>query len=94
VGAGVVTNTGAAATLAIDAETFSGTISGALSVEFDGSATLSGLEDYTGNATVVGSSTVANGGTYDLVADSNVSATSGDGHADTLWQNADGQASI
>ncbi len=50
------------------ATNFSGTISGALSPVFNGSASLSGLEDYTGGATIEGSSTLANAGTYDIVS--------------------------
>ena len=57
---------------------FSGTISGPLSLIFDDDATLSGLEDYTGSATVASgfSVTNGNGGTYDLVANTNVNGTS------------------
>ena len=46
-GAGAVTNSGAAATLTFAAATFSGSISGALSLVFNGGAALSGLEDTT-----------------------------------------------
>jgi fibronectin-binding autotransporter adhesin len=70
-GGGAVIDSGAATTLTLDAANFSGTISGALSVNYDGNASLSGIEDYTGNATLNG--TVANTGTYDLVANANVS---------------------
>ena len=47
-GAGTVTDSDAAATLTLDAANFSGTISGALSLALNGDASLSGLEDYTG----------------------------------------------
>ena len=53
-GAGAVTNSGAAASLALFAANFSGTISGSLSLVFEGNAALSGLEDYTGDATLAG----------------------------------------
>jgi hypothetical protein len=48
------------------ATNFSGLISGALSLVFEGDASLSGLEDTTGDATLGGSDTVANAGTYDF----------------------------
>ena len=68
-GAGTVTNSGAAQTMVLAGTTnFSGTISGALSLIFEGNASLSGLEDYTGGATLQGSVTVANSGTYDIVS--------------------------
>ena len=54
---------------------FLGVISGALSPDFEGNASLSGLEDNTGSATLDGSTTVANSGTYDIVANTNVSGT-------------------
>ena len=67
-GAGTVTNSGAAQTMNLPGDAnFSGTISGALSLDFVGNASLSGLEDYTGGATLQGSATVANSGTYDMV---------------------------
>jgi autotransporter-associated beta strand protein len=69
-GGGVVSDSGAAATLTLNAVNFSGAISGALSVEFNDSATLSGLEDYSGSATFGG--TLTNTGTYDLVANSDI----------------------
>jgi autotransporter-associated beta strand protein len=76
-GAGVVTNSGATQTMALVGITdFSGTISGALSVQFDGEALLSGLEDYTGGAALEGV-TVANAGTYDIVANTDITGSPG-----------------
>jgi hypothetical protein len=72
-GAGTVTDSGAAATLTLDAANFSGAISGPLSLAFYGDASLSGLEDTTGGATLNGSVTVANAGTYDIVANASIS---------------------
>ena len=77
VGAGAVVDSGAAATLTLDAADFSGTISGALKLFFNGNATLSGLEDYTGGATLDGPITVTNAGTYDLVANTNITGAAG-----------------
>jgi FG-GAP-like repeat len=74
-GAGAVTDSGASATLILGAANFSGSISGALSVVFNGAASLSGLEDYSGGATLNGTTTVANSGTYDIVANANISGT-------------------
>jgi autotransporter-associated beta strand protein len=71
-GAGSVIDSGAAATLTLDGADFSGTISGALKLAIDGDATLSGLEDYSGGATIDGAFTVTNAGTYDLVANTNI----------------------
>jgi autotransporter-associated beta strand protein len=74
-GAGAVTNSGAAASLEIFAANFSGTISGSLSLLLVGNTALSGLEDYTGDATLGGLGapvTLANTGTYDLTANSNI----------------------
>ena len=76
-GAGRVTNSGAAQTMILSGTTsFSGAISGALSVVFNGNAALSGLEDYTGGATIDGSDTVSNTGTYDIVANTNIAGAS------------------
>ena len=80
-GAGTVTNRGGPATIAlfgalVGAANFSGAISGPLSVVFNGNASLSGLEDYTGSATLVNGTSLTNSGTYDLVADTNVSGAS------------------
>ncbi|HLX97069.1 MAG TPA: VCBS repeat-containing protein [Roseiarcus sp.] len=72
-GAGSVTDTGAAATLTLDAADFSGTILGALSLVFGGDAALSGLEDVTGGATLNGSVRVTNAGAYDIVGNTNIS---------------------
>jgi fibronectin-binding autotransporter adhesin len=77
VGAGAVIDSGASATLTLDAANFSGTISGALKLFFNGDATLSGLEDYTGGATLDGPITVTNAGTYDLVANTNITGAAG-----------------
>ena len=77
VGAGAVIDSGAAATLTLDAADFSGTISGALKLFFNGDATLSGLEDYTGGATIEGAFTVTNAGTYDLAANTNMTGAAG-----------------
>ena len=67
-GAGTVTNSGAAQSMYLSGTTnFSGVISGALSPTFGGNASLSGVEDYIGGATIDGSNTVANVGTYDMV---------------------------
>jgi autotransporter-associated beta strand protein len=77
-GAGTVTNSGAAETMSLSGTTnFSGTISGALSLGFEGNASLSGLEDYTGGATLEGLNTVANTGTYDIVSNNGISGSSG-----------------
>jgi FG-GAP-like repeat len=76
-GGGAVIDSGAAATLTLAAANFSGTISGALSLIFNGATTLSGLEDYTGDATLDGAITVANAGTYDLVANTNITGSAG-----------------
>ncbi|HZZ23386.1 MAG TPA: VCBS repeat-containing protein, partial [Roseiarcus sp.] len=43
---------------------------------FNANASLSGLEDYSGSATLAGGISVNNSGTYDLVANTNVSGTS------------------
>ena len=58
--------------MTLAAANFSGAISGALSLTFNGDASLSGLEDYTGGATLEGSNTVTNAGTYDIVANTNI----------------------
>jgi autotransporter-associated beta strand protein len=74
-GAGAVTNSGASASLALFAANFSGTILGSLSLVFEGNAALSGLEDYTGDATLAGlgvTVTLANTGAYDLIANGNI----------------------
>ena len=72
-GAGTVTDSGAAATLTLGATNFSGAISGALSLVFDGDASLSGTETMSGGATLNGPVTVTNTGTYDIVANANIS---------------------
>jgi autotransporter-associated beta strand protein len=72
-GAGSVIDSGVAATLILAAANFSGAVSGALSLAFEGDASLSGLEDNTGGATLDGSAIVANTGTYDIVANANIS---------------------
>ena len=75
-GAGTVTNSGAAQTMTLNgAANFSGAISGALSLVFDGDGSLSRVEDTTGGATLNGPVTLANTGTYDLVANSNIAGT-------------------
>ncbi|MGH6796861.1 MAG: hypothetical protein ACREDI_00560, partial [Roseiarcus sp.] len=72
-GGGTVTDSGAAQTMNLQGATnFSGTISGALSLAFNGNASLSGLEDYAGGATLNGPITVANTGAYDIVANTNI----------------------
>ena len=75
-GAGSIIDSAAAATLALDATNFSGAISGPLSLVFGGDASLSGLEDNAGSATLEGSATVANSGTYDIIANNGISGTS------------------
>ena len=75
-GGGSVINSGAAVALTLDAANFSGIIAGALSLGFAGNASLSGLENYTGGATLEGSATVANSGTYDIVSNNGISGTS------------------
>ena len=72
-GGGSVVNNGPADIVNLDAANFSGVISGSLSLMFSGNATLSGVEDYSGDATLNGPVTVANAGTYDIVADTNIS---------------------
>ncbi|HLX99048.1 MAG TPA: FG-GAP-like repeat-containing protein [Roseiarcus sp.] len=74
-GAGAVIDSGGPATLTLGAANFSGSISGPLSLVFDGNASLSGLEDYTGDATIGGTATVANAGEYDIVNNANISGT-------------------
>src|SRR6185437_11627730 len=74
-GGGAVTNSGAAATLTLGAANFSGTIDGALSLIFNRNASLSGLEDYTGGATIATPVTVANTGTYDIVSNNGIAGT-------------------
>jgi FG-GAP-like repeat len=76
-GGGAVIDSGGAATLTLDSADFSGTISGALKLSFDGDAFLSGLVDYTGGATLEGAITVTNQGTYDLVANTNITGSAG-----------------
>jgi hypothetical protein len=76
-GGGAVIDSGAPSTLTLAAANFSGKISGALSLIFNGATTLSGLEDYTGGATLDGAITVANAGTYDLVANTNITGSAG-----------------
>jgi hypothetical protein len=71
-GAGAVIDSDAAATLTLDAANFSGTISGALSLALNGSASLSGLEDYTGGAFISGADTLANTGAYDIVSNNGI----------------------
>jgi hypothetical protein len=58
--------------MTLEGASFSGTISGALSLDFTGDAALSGLEDYTGGATLDGATTVANAGTYDVVGNNGI----------------------
>jgi autotransporter-associated beta strand protein len=77
-GAGVVTNSGAAETLFLSGTTnFSGAISGALSVQYSGNASLSGFETYTGGATITGAATLANAGVYDIVSNNGITGTPG-----------------
>ena len=75
---GVVTDSGGAATLTLDggARFSGGAITGSLSVIFGANAALAGLEDYTGSATLEGTASVINSGTYNLVANTNVNGTS------------------
>jgi autotransporter-associated beta strand protein len=72
-GGGAVIDSGAPATLTLGAANFSGPISGALSLVFHGATALSGVENYTGGATLSTSATVANAGVYDIVGDTNIS---------------------
>ncbi len=72
-GGGAVIDSGAAATLTLGAANFSGSISGGLSLVFNGATALSGVENYTGGATLGASATVANTGTYDIVGNTNIS---------------------
>ena len=72
-GEGVVTNTGALQTLFLDGETnFSGRLTGALSVDFEGDAWLTGLEDYSGDTVLDGPITVVSPSTFDMVANSDI----------------------
>ena len=75
-GAGAVIDSGRFATLTLGAANFSGSISGALSLVFNGNAALSGLEDYSGDATIAGSATVANYGAY-IVANTSIDGAPG-----------------
>ena len=70
-GGGSIINSGASAFLALANANFSGTISGALNLNFNGAATLSGLEDITGDATLKGA-IITNAGTYDLLANTSI----------------------
>jgi hypothetical protein len=70
-GAGIVLDN-AAQTMDLEGSTsFSGEISGALSVDFGGNASLSGLENFTGDADLE-TNVLTNSGVYDLVTNSNV----------------------
>ena len=76
-GGGTVTSSGAEVTLTLDAANFSGTISGALVLDFNGGnggALLSGLTDCAG--AILNGALVINSGTYDLVANTNIASTS------------------
>jgi hypothetical protein len=73
VGGGSITDSGAAATLTLGAANLSGAVGGSLSLVFDGDASLSGAETLTGGATLNGPVTVTNTGTYDIVANTNLS---------------------
>jgi hypothetical protein len=76
-GAGRVTNSGASQMMTLSGTTsFSGTISGRLSLNFLSSAALSGLEDANGGATLSGSIAVTNAGTYDIVGNTNIAGAS------------------
>ena len=72
-GAGSVIDGGVAADLDTRRGEFFRRISRTLSIAFEGNASLSGLEDNTGGATLDASATVANTGTYDIVANANIS---------------------
>ena len=74
-GGGSVIDSGAADTLTLDAANFSGVIAGPQSLFFAGNASLSGVEDYTGGATLQGPVTVANSGTYDIVSNNGIAGT-------------------
>ena len=90
-GGGAVINSGAAATLTLAAANFSGAISGALSLVFHGATALSGLEDYAGDATLNGAITVVNAGTYDLVANTNITGSAGSSFINTnIFEKTDG----
>ena len=71
-GGGAVINSGRPATFSLGAANFSGSISGALSVAYTGNAALSGVESYTGGATLGDGATVANTGAYDIVANAGI----------------------
>jgi hypothetical protein len=90
-GGGAVIDSGAPATLTLAAANFSGRISGALSLILNGATTLSGLEDYTGGATLDGAITVTNAGTYDLVANTNITGSAGSFFANNnIFEKTDG----
>jgi uncharacterized repeat protein (TIGR03803 family) len=76
-GGGAVIDSGAVDTVTLAGANFSGVISGSQSLVFNGAAALSGLEDYSGGATLDGSATVANAGTYDIISNNGISGTSG-----------------
>jgi autotransporter-associated beta strand protein len=77
-GGGSVIDSGAADTLSLNSANFSGVIAGAQSLSFvGGNSSLSGLEDYTGGATIEAATTVANSGTYDIVSNNGIAGTPG-----------------
>jgi autotransporter-associated beta strand protein len=72
-GSGVVTNTGVQQTLVLAGQTkFSGALVGALSVRFEGDASLAGSKSYSGDTILDGPITVMNSGTYGMVACQNI----------------------
>jgi hypothetical protein len=74
-GGGAVIDSGGPATLTLGAVNFSGSISGPLSLVFNRDAALSGLEDFSGAATIGGTATVANAGEYDIVSNNGIAGT-------------------
>ena len=74
-GGGAVIDSGGPATLTLGAANFSGSISGPLSLVFNRDAALSGLEDFSGAATIGGTATVANAGEYDIVSNNGIAGT-------------------
>jgi hypothetical protein len=74
-GGGAVIDSGGPASLTLGAVNFSGSISGPLSLVFNRDAALSGLEDFSGAATIGGTATVANAGEYDIVSNNGIAGT-------------------